>query len=51
VKAGTINTLGFYNHFSLLKSIEDLFGLQATGYAGAATLPVFDKTVYTAFTG
>jgi hypothetical protein len=51
VKANTTNTLGTYNHYSLLKSIEDLFSLQATGYAGTPTLPVFDKTVYTAFTG
>lgn len=37
-----------YNHYSLLRSIEDLFGLPHLGYAAAADLPVFGKDVYTA---
>ena len=37
-----------YNHYSLLRSIEDLFGLPHLGYAAAADLPVLGKDVYTA---
>jgi phospholipase C len=37
-----------YNHYSLLRSIEDLFGLPHLGYAGAADLYFFGKDVYTA---
>jgi hypothetical protein len=37
-----------YNHYSLLRSIEDLFGLPHLGYAGAADLHSFGKDVYTA---
>jgi hypothetical protein len=51
VKPGTVNQTDYYNHYSLLRSIEDLFGLTATGYAAAPTLPAFDITVYTAFKG
>ena len=33
VKAGSVNETGYYNHFSLLRSIEELFGQQPLGYA------------------
>ena len=48
VKAGSVDEFGFYNHFSLLRSIEDLFGLKGLGYAGNPALPAFDKLVYNA---
>jgi phosphatidylinositol-3-phosphatase len=35
-----------YNHYSLLASIEDLFGLSHLGYAGAPGLPRFGTDVY-----
>jgi len=35
-----------YNHYSLLASIEDLFGLPYLGYAGADGLPRFGTDVY-----
>lgn len=35
LKAGTINNTG-YNHYSLLRTIEDTFGLPPLGYAGTA---------------
>ena len=35
LKAGTINNTG-YNHYSLLRTIENTFGLAPLGYAGAA---------------
>lgn len=46
VKPGSLNAIGDYNHFSLLRSIEDLFGLEPLGYAGATGLLAFDKSVY-----
>jgi hypothetical protein len=36
-----------YNHYSLLRSVEDLFGLDHLGYAGAAGLRPFGDDVYT----
>jgi hypothetical protein len=48
VKPGSLNTIGQYNHFSLLASVENLFGLTHLGYAGAPGLLVFDKSVYNA---
>ena len=46
VKPGSVNVTGEYSHFSLLASIENLFGLSHLGYAGSEGLLVFDKSVY-----
>ncbi len=48
VKAGSVDELGYYNHFSLLRSVEELFGLKRLGYASNPALPAFDKLVYNA---
>jgi phosphatidylinositol-3-phosphatase len=48
VKPGTVNTTETYNHFSLLRSIEDLFSLDHLGYAADPALPAFDTVVYNA---
>jgi hypothetical protein len=48
VKAGTVNSISTYNHFSLLRSIEDLFALQPTGYAGYPGVLAFDSVIYNA---
>ena len=50
IKPNTVNETGYYNHFSLFASIEDLFSLGHIGYANLADLTVFDKSVYTAYT-
>ncbi len=42
VKAGSVNDIG-YNHYSMLRSIEDLFGLQHLGYAQPAGLKTFQE--------
>jgi len=47
VKGGTWSTTP-YNHYSLLASIEDLFGLPYLGYAGAPGLNRFGLDVYNA---
>ena len=41
VKAGTTNQEQ-YNHFSLLRTIEDLYGLKHLGYAGPSGVSSFD---------
>ena len=40
-----------YNHYSLLCSIEDVFGLPKLGYAGQPGLPCFGTDVYTTLFG
>jgi len=37
-----------YNHYALLRSLEDLFGLSHLGYAGAPGLRPFGADVYNA---
>ena len=42
---GTTTTTA-YNHYSLLASIEDAFGLEHLGYASAGDLPRFGSDIY-----
>lgn len=44
VKPGTV-TQTAYNHYSLLRTIEDIFGLDHLGYAGASGVTAFGKDV------
>ena len=37
-----------YNHFSLLRTIEDVFGLKHLGYAGAAHVDSFEPSLFVA---
>lgn len=46
VAPGTVNESGYFNHFSLLKSVEELFELEPLGYAGEIALTGFDSSVY-----
>ena len=50
VKPGSTDTLDYFNHFSLLGSIEDLFGLKHLGYARDPALPLFYGGVYNGYT-
>src|SRR3954470_21072934 len=52
VKPGIANDTP-YNHYGLLRSVEDIFGLDHLGYAGRADLKPFGDDVYnqTAVTG
>jgi phospholipase C len=45
VKPGSRNAIP-YNHYSLLKTIEDLFGLQHLGYAQPSSLKAFGSDVF-----
>jgi hypothetical protein len=46
VAPGTVNEAGYFNHFSLLRSIEELFELEPVGYAAEEALAPFDSSVY-----
>jgi hypothetical protein len=46
VKAGSVNQ-DPYNHFALLRTIEDLFGLPHLGYAGASGVSSFGASLFT----
>ena len=46
IRPGTVSSVP-YNHYSMLRSIEDLFGLKHIGYAGQAGLVPFGSDVYT----
>ena len=50
VKGGTTNQEQ-YNHFSLLRTIEDLYGLKHLGYAGLSGVSSFDASVFSAYNG
>jgi hypothetical protein len=46
IKPGTVSNTA-YNHYSMLRSIEDMFVLDHLGYAGQAGLKSFGKDVFT----
>jgi hypothetical protein len=43
---GSVNESGYYNHYSLLRSIEELFGLASLGYAAEPAVIPFDESVF-----
>ena len=45
IKPGTVSDVP-YNHYSMLRSVEDLFGLAHLGYAGEKGLASFGPDVY-----
>jgi hypothetical protein len=45
IKPGTVSDVP-YNHYSMLRSVEDLFGLKHLGYAGESDLASFGSDVY-----
>ena len=47
VKPGTVSDVA-YNHYSLLRTVETLFGLPPLGYAAQSDLEVFGPDVFTA---
>ena len=47
ITPGTVSNVP-YNHYSMLRSVEDLFGLEHIGYAGRDGLKPFGSDVYTA---
>jgi hypothetical protein len=50
IKPGTVSKAA-YNHYALLRSIEDFFDLEHLGYAGQKGLKSFGKDVFTGSNG
>ncbi|MFZ1993975.1 MAG: alkaline phosphatase family protein, partial [Solirubrobacteraceae bacterium] len=50
VKAGSEDAADTFNHFSLLKTIEDLFSIPKLGYSKDTSLPEFDTAVFNNYT-
>jgi hypothetical protein len=48
VKPGTVNESGYYNHYSLLLSIEELLALEPLGYATNPALTAFESEIFNA---
>jgi hypothetical protein len=48
VEPATVNETVYYNHFSLLRTIEELFELQPLGYAAEPALVGFEEGVFNA---
>ena len=51
VKPNSFDAVDYFNHFSLLATIENLFGLKRLGYAGAPGLPLFSTSVFNNYEG
>ncbi|HEY3113317.1 MAG TPA: alkaline phosphatase family protein [Gemmatimonadaceae bacterium] len=50
IKPGTVTNVA-YNHYSLLRSVEDVFGLPHLGYARRSGLASFGRDVFTRYAG
>ena len=48
---GATTSQELFNHFSLLRTIEDLFGLGHLGYAGLSAVKSFEPSMFTALKG
>lgn len=46
IRPGTVSNVA-YNHYSLLRTVEDIFGLEHLGYAAEADLQPFGADVFT----
>jgi hypothetical protein len=46
IKPHTLNTIETYDHFSLLKSIETLFGVPHLGYTADKQVPAFIPSLF-----
>ena len=51
VKRNSTDVVDYFNHFSLLATLENMFGLHRLGYAGVPSLPVFGSGVFNNYLG
>jgi len=51
VKKNSTDVVDYFNHFSLLATIENMFGLHRLGYSGAPGLPLFSTGVFNNYAG
>jgi len=48
VAPGTVEEAAYFNHFSFLRSVEELFGLEPLGYAAEPALTGFEPSLFDA---
>ena len=48
VTPGSVDETTYYNHFSFLRSVEELLGQEPLGYAADPVLTEFDSSVFDA---
>ncbi len=46
VEAGTVEELEYANHFTLLKTLEKMFGVEPLGYAGEEEMPTLSAELF-----
>jgi hypothetical protein len=46
VPAARIDEVNLYNHFSLLKSVSELFGVTPLGYADLTDIPALSPSLF-----
>jgi hypothetical protein len=51
VKANSTDVVDYFNHYSLLATIENMFGIHRLGYSGAPGLPLFSSGVFNNYFG
>jgi hypothetical protein len=51
VQPGTQDVTDYFNHFSLLASIEDISGIKRLGYTKDFSLPIFGAAVFSQYRG
>jgi hypothetical protein len=51
VQPGVSEVTDYFNHYSLLASIEDAFGFKHLGYSNDSQLPLFESNVWDAYSG
>ena len=51
VKANSSDVVDYFNHFSLLGTIENMFGLHRLGYSDAPGVPLFSTGVFNKYAG
>ncbi len=48
LEAGRVEEAAYANHFTLLKTLEEIFGVEPLGYAGEEAMPALDPSLFTA---
>ena len=48
VEAGKVEEAEYANHFTLLKTLAEMFGVEPLGYAGEETMPALSPSLFKA---
>jgi phosphatidylinositol-3-phosphatase len=46
VEPGSVDETAYYNHFNLLRTFEEIFGLKPIGYAGEPAVTGFEEAIF-----